>query len=601
MSTLRFHVADYAVFGLTLVLSVAVGIYHAVISKPSTTKEYLLASRKMMSIPVALSLLASFMSGITILGVPSEIYTFGLQYWLVVVSYFLAFPSVALIFVPILYELGLTSSYEYLERRFSFGIRIIGTILFIIYTLFYMAIVTYGPSLALESVTGLPIWVSILSIGVVCTFYTTIGGIRAVIWNDVFQAVVMLGGLVIVVIVGTSKAGGASHVLSILQENNRTSVSFSFDPKERTTFWVMFIGGAFAILPLWSVNQTAVQRFLSAKSLKDAQRSVWMALPLSLLTVSLCSLCGAVIFAYYVGCDPKKRQAISSSDQILPYFVMDVIGHLHGLPGVFLACLFSGTLSTLSSGMNSLAAVVLEDFVKPFVNHRNLVVSESRLTLLSKCIAATLGLVTVGLSFLGGTLGTILQSFYQVSGVAGGPVVAIYSIGMFTKFANKKGAYVGLISGFAFGLFVAIGAKIHKPPLSIPKVSIDRCPDANLTTTVANTTKIYDGLDIYKTSPFWYSFYCFFITFVVGLLVSFLWKDGEQNVDPRLLFKWKRLLPAKFTGHTDVQSEQGESIGLHNQDSGNEQVVNTNQGKQKHADSVVLMNSDSVKEMSTNL
>lgn len=112
MSTLRFHAADYAVFGLTLVLSVAVGIYHAVISKPSTTKEYLLASRKMMSIPVALSLLASFMSGITILGVPSEIYTFGLQYWLVVVSYILLFPSVALIFVPTLYDLGLTSSYE---------------------------------------------------------------------------------------------------------------------------------------------------------------------------------------------------------------------------------------------------------------------------------------------------------------------------------------------------------------------------------------------------------------------------------------------------------------------------------------------------------
>ena len=112
MRTLRFHVADYAVFGLTLVFSIAIGVYHAVISKPATTKEYLLASRKMMSIPVALSLLASFMSGITILGVPSEIYTFGLQYWLVIVSYLILFPSVALIFVPTLYNLGLTSSYE---------------------------------------------------------------------------------------------------------------------------------------------------------------------------------------------------------------------------------------------------------------------------------------------------------------------------------------------------------------------------------------------------------------------------------------------------------------------------------------------------------
>lgn len=601
MSTLRFHVADYAVFGLTLIFSMAVGIYHAVVSKPSTTKEYLLASRKMMSIPVALSLLASFMSGITILGVPSEIYTFGIQYWLVVVSYIILFPTVALVFVPTLYELDLTSSYEYLERRFSFGVRIIGTTLFIFYTLFYMAIVTYGPSLALQSVTGLPIWVSILSIGIVCTFYTTIGGIRAVIWNDVFQAVVMLAGLVTVVIVGTSKVGGVSRVVSVLRENNRTDISFSFDPKERTTFWVMFIGGAFAILPLWSVNQTAVQRFLSAKSLKDAQRSVWLALPLSFVAVSLCSICGAVIFAYYAGCDPKSRKAITSSDQVLPYFVMDVIGHLHGLPGVFLACLFSGTLSTLSSGLNSLAAVFLEDFIKPFVNHRNFNISEIKLTQLSKFIAALLGLITVGLSFLAGSLGTILQSFYQISGVAGGPVVAVYAMGMFTKFANKKGAYIGLASGLTFGLFVAVGAKIHKPPLSIPKVSIDQCPEANLTLTVANKTEmIYDGLDIYKISPFWYSFYCFVITFIVGLLVSFLWKDNEQHVDPRLLFKWKRLLPAKFTGMNDVQDEQDEKIVLHDQDSGKQQSVNATEDKRKH-DSMVLVNSSPVEEMSTNL
>ena len=112
MSSLRFHVADYVVFGLTLLFSMGVGLYHAVVSKPSTTKQYLLASRKMMSIPVALSLLASFMSGVTLLGVPSEIYTFGIQYCLVVVSYIIVFPTVALLFVPTLYELDLTSSYE---------------------------------------------------------------------------------------------------------------------------------------------------------------------------------------------------------------------------------------------------------------------------------------------------------------------------------------------------------------------------------------------------------------------------------------------------------------------------------------------------------
>lgn len=556
MAPLRFHVADYAVFGLTLAFSIIIGIYHAVGGKQSTTKAYLLANRKMMSVPVALSLLASFMSGITILGVPSEIYRFGIQYWLVVLSYTILFPSVALVFAPILYELELTSSYEYLEKRFSVGIRMIGTLLFILYTLLYMAIATYGPALALESVTGLPIWVTILSLGIVCTFYTSIGGMTAVIWNDVFQAIVMLGGLIAVAIVGTYKVGGPSRVVTLLRENNRTNISFSVDPTERTTFWVMLIGGAFGILPLWSVNQTAVQRFLSAKSLKDAQRSVWYSMPMSFLAVSLCSICGAVIYAYYQGCDPILLKHITSPDQVLPYFVLDVIGYLHGLPGVFLACLFSGTLSTLSSGLNSLTAVFLEDFIKPLLKRLDFNVSEQKLTLLSKIVAALFGILAIGLSFLAGSLGTILQSFYQISGVTGGPVVAVFSIGMFTRIANKKGAYVGMICGISFGLFVAVGARMHKPPFYAPRASTERCQN-NVTISFANVTaREYDGLSIYKMSPFWYSFYCYFITFFVGLLVSFLFKEDDHVVDERLLFTWKRIFPSKFVGTTSISNDE---------------------------------------------
>ena len=223
-------------------ISAGIGVYHAVVSKQSTTREYLLANRKMLSLPVAMSLLASFMSGITILGVPSEIYTYGIQYGLLVVSEILYFPTVALIFVPTLYELGLTSSYEYLERRFSFGVRIIATITFIFYTLFYMAIVIYGPSLALQSVTGLPVWVSILSIGVICTFYTTIGGIKAVIWNDVFQGLVMLCGLVTIVIVGTVKVGGPSNVVSILKERNRTDVKYINITQDSSSSYIQLRG-----------------------------------------------------------------------------------------------------------------------------------------------------------------------------------------------------------------------------------------------------------------------------------------------------------------------------------------------------------------------
>ncbi|EDO36358.1 predicted protein [Nematostella vectensis] len=270
----RFGAVDYSVFAIMLLISTGIGIYHALTGgKQKTTAEFLLANRKMMFLPVALSLLASFMSAITILGVPSEMYTFGTQYWMIISSYVILFPAVALVFVPVFRAVHITSSYEYLEKRFSLVIRSIGSALFIIQTCLYMAIVTYGPSLALEAVTGFPIWVSIVALGVVCTFYTTIGGMKAVIWNDVLQAIIMLVGLVAVVVVGSQKVGGFTEVWKTMEKGARLKfIDFNPDPTQRLSIWSLMIGGAFGLFPLWAVNQTAVQRFLSAKSDKEAKR-----------------------------------------------------------------------------------------------------------------------------------------------------------------------------------------------------------------------------------------------------------------------------------------------------------------------------------------
>lgn len=168
-----------------------------------------------------------------------------------------------------------------------------------------MAIVIYGPAIALEAVTGFPVWASIISIGIVCTFYTTIGGMKAVIWNDVFQAIVMLGGLVAILIVGTHKVGGFGNVFDRLEKGQRLKfIDLNPDPTQRLSIWSLIIGGAFGLFPLWAVNQTAVQRFLAAKSNKEAKLAVWINLPLSILAVSLCALCGCVIYAFYADCDP---------------------------------------------------------------------------------------------------------------------------------------------------------------------------------------------------------------------------------------------------------------------------------------------------------
>ncbi|CAB4014299.1 sodium-coupled monocarboxylate transporter 1-like, partial [Paramuricea clavata] len=222
--------------------------------------------------PIAISLLASYLSAIALLGVPSEIFTYGAQYTVLLFSYFILTATAAIVFVPIFHGLHLTSAHEYLELRFGHGVRILGCFLFVIQYFLYLSVVLYAPSLALQAVAGVPLAASIISTGVVCTFYTTLGGLKAVVWTDVFQAMVMVAGLITVFIVGTVNVGGFDKVWQINKDRGRlTFFDFNPDPTVRNTFWTLAIGGAFTAMPPWTVSQAAVQRFLASKSVETAQ------------------------------------------------------------------------------------------------------------------------------------------------------------------------------------------------------------------------------------------------------------------------------------------------------------------------------------------
>ena len=167
---------DYVIFAAILLLSLGIGIYFGFFGKKQSSQEqYLLGNRKMSAIPVSLSLLASFMSAITLLGVPSETTVYGTQYIMIG----LCFPIVAVIsayiFLPIFYNLELTSVYEYLELRFSKPVKILGASCFVLQMMFYISMVIYIPSLALEAIIDLNLWISCLSSAIVCIFYTSVG------------------------------------------------------------------------------------------------------------------------------------------------------------------------------------------------------------------------------------------------------------------------------------------------------------------------------------------------------------------------------------------------------------------------------------------
>ncbi|XP_061481946.1 sodium-dependent multivitamin transporter [Rhineura floridana] len=542
MPAMKFGVADYTIFVLLLVFSAGIGLFYALSGgKQRTVQEFLLANRSMSFLPVALSLLATFQSAVAILGVPSEIYRFGTEYWFLGCSYLLGLLIPAHVFIPVFYRLHLTSTYEYLELRFNKVVRICGTITFIFQMVVYMGVVLYTPALALNAVTNFDLWASILTIGLVCTLYTSLGGLKAVIWTDVFQTFVMFAGQVAVIVVGTVKVGGMGRVWQLAAEQGKVSgIDLNPDPYERHTFWTLAFGGVFMMLSLYGVNQAQVQRYLSSRSERQAVLSCYAVFPCQQLVLCLSCLTGLVMFAYYQEHQPTQEQSSAESDQMVLHFVMDVLQEVPGLPGLFVACLFSGSLSTISSAFNSLATVTMEDLIRPHVAS----IPEGRATLYSKLLALGYGLLCLGMAYISSMMGPVLQAAISIFGMVGGPLLGLFCLGMFFPCANAVGAVAGLAAGLAMAFWVGIGSMLVNLQATSPGTILAPL-DGNLTTTVmttlltsSTTPQRLTGLrKFYNLSYLWYSAHNSTTVIVVGLLVSLLTGPMRgEDVDPRTIF-----------------------------------------------------------------
>ncbi|XP_072113665.1 solute carrier family 5 member 6a isoform X1 [Mobula birostris] len=541
---MRFSMADYIIFALLLIFSSIIGLFYALSGgRQRTTQEFLLAGRSMTFVPVALSLLATFQSAVAILGVPAEIYTNGTQYWFLGCSYFLGLLIPAHVFLPVFYRLGLTSTYEYLELRFNKATRLCGTLTFIFQMVIYMGVVLYAPALALNAVTGFNLWGAVLAMGLVCTLYTAVGGLKAVIWTDVFQTLVMFSGQLAVIIIGAKQAGGIGEVWQSAMRGGRISgIDLNPDPFERHTFWTLAFGGVFMMLALYGVNQAQVQRYLSSRSEVQAKLSCYAVFPCQQIVLAMGCLMGLVMYARYGENSPLQQGYVNASDQMVLYFVMDVLQDYPGLPGLFIACLFSGALSTISSAFSSLAAVTMADLIKP--HYPNM--SEQRATLISKGLAFGYGILCLGMSYIASLMGSVLQAALSIFGMIGGPLLGTFCLGMFFPMANSMGAILGLVVGLIMAFWIGIGSFVSKSTqLSFVNTTGVQNVTISMTSTaisMANTTLAASagptGLKkFYSLSYLWYSGFNAATVVIVGLLVSFLTGPMKgEDVNPSTVF-----------------------------------------------------------------
>ncbi|GAB6027548.1 hypothetical protein CHUAL_014072 [Chamberlinius hualienensis] len=556
----RLEIWDYVTMAVLILISSSVGIYHMFKARKSNdTKNFLVASKELGQIPLILSSVATFYSAIGILAYPTEPYLHGLSYGIIVLPVLLTAPIGSHFFLPVFYKLGTSTVFEYLEMRFCKAISIGASVLFSIQTLFYTSCVMYVPALAINQASGLHLWTSVITIGVICTIYTSLGGIKAVVWADCGQCLLMLTIVTLIIVKSATDIGGLSVIWDRLTAGNRNDVFiWTSSPHSRYSVWTMTIGVALRIISYVAVSQSLMQRYLSNKTLKSAQKSYLGSMVGVSIGYFLITLEGTLMFSYYHDCDPVLSGKVKFRDQSMALFAMEILSFCKGLAGVFVAGIMCATLSTLSSMLNSLSSVALIDYIKPLVPN----MSDKTSIKIARLLVVFFGAVSVALVLFAQNAGGVAQVLYGIEGVTAGPVLAVFTMGMMLPWINSKGAIIGFLCSIILPTWAWIGNLLTQPHVSHAPLSIEGCSNW---TAVENVTAIPVETNFlqhfYGVNAFWYDVWSMAIGLLSAIIASKV--TGFQDLDKLdldLLFPFVQKLLLKSRKANGVNNNSIEKV-----------------------------------------
>lgn len=409
--------------------------------------------------PVAISTMATQCSTNSILGAPAFV-AFSVGGGLVWLQYEIAMPLAMIVLMvfllPLYRRLNVISVYGYLEERFGVGTRTVMSVLFQFMRAFATGVTVYGISLVLQYCLSIPFWVAVIILGVVTVIYDSIGGMKAVIYSDVIQMVILYLAIVGTVILAIYLVGGIGETFAVFSSARTKAVDFAstgFDGKD-FGFWPMLFGGLFLYISYYGCDQTQVQRELSTKNTDDTNLSLFingtLRFPL-VLTYCLLGICiGAYVAKHpeFLGLLPKGESGNPNYNVAVPVFVIKYFPV--GMVGLFMVGLFSAAMSSLDSTINSLSATTMEDILKGLFRWE---MKQRQELLASKGLTVFWGIVCVVFAFfVGGISDSIIVSINKIGSLANGPILAVFTLGVLTKRADGVGAVSGLVLGFGFNL-----------------------------------------------------------------------------------------------------------------------------------------------------
>jgi SSS family transporter len=458
---------------IVLAYLAALACVGAVFSRRQTSADaFLVAGRRMSWLPVGLSLMAALNSGVDYLTQPSATIQYGLVLSMGVLSWLFIYPWVAIVVFPFYKRLNFYSVYEYLETRFDVRVRTLAAAIFIAWRLGWMATALYVPCLAIDAVTGgavdLTIVISVL--GALVTLYTMLGGIQAVIWNDVMQFCVMFGGLgATVVIVASSAPGGLTEIWQASQQAGKTAVWVPLTDGSAESVWswivaffhqpmnipALFFALVVGRMAQYTSDQVMVLRLQTTRTLADTRRAFIVNAAGDALWMLGLSFVGLALFAYFQHNPPPTTLA---SDRMLPYFMSRAFPP--GAVGLVIAAILAASLSSIDSAIHSCSSVLIVDvynrlvLAQPASTVQGTEASRHQVRAL-RVATAVVGAAGTTLACNVAGIGTLLEIGNKVINSFSGPLFGIFLLAMFVSRASGLAALIGGAAGAAMSYYVA--------------------------------------------------------------------------------------------------------------------------------------------------
>lgn len=446
---------DWTVIVAYAIGMLAIGWYYW--RKNKTKEDYLLGGRKMKPLTVGLSLFATLFSTISYLGWPGEM----IKYGPMIAAIVLAYPLVALVagyfMIPYIMSLRITSAYEILEVRLGLAVRMLGSALFLMVRLLWMAVIIYATvGSVLLPLIGLDhSWTPHVCclLGIVTLVYTAMGGLKAVVITDVLQALILFAGAVVSIIAVSVYLGGVGAWWPHEWAAHWTEPTF-YDPNVRITFLGAIVATFTWYISTAGSDQMAIQRYLATRDAPAARGVLNMALIANTLVLFLLAALGLALLAYFRHAPQQMADGqtiFDNADQLFTRFI--VVGLPPGFSGLVVAGLLAAAMSSLSAGINSSCAVVTADFIDRF-GFRKSAADDPTGARMEKYLSVVIGAIVVFLSsYVGEVQGNLLEIAYKVVNALATPLFGLFFMAMFVPWATGPGTLIGA----AFGVTVVVG------------------------------------------------------------------------------------------------------------------------------------------------